>query len=105
MKRPIFGDTTPCSPVKVTDFPEEHTAFIFRTRKVPSKKQHAVSLLGSLKMEVTRPLKTSDDFHRTTRRYIPQDRVLHGHCWVNVKSCIRIYEFVFLCCGTGYALR
>jgi hypothetical protein len=30
--------------------------------------------------------KTSVDFHRTTRRYIPEDRTLHNHRYKNLKS-------------------
>jgi hypothetical protein len=32
--------------------------------------------------------KTSVDFQRATRRYIPEDRTLHNHCCEKLKSCI-----------------
>jgi hypothetical protein len=41
---------------------------------------------STVKMEVTCPSETSVDFHRTTQRYIQEDRILHKHCFENVKS-------------------
>jgi hypothetical protein len=40
-----------------------------------------------LKMEAKSPSETSDYFHRTIRRHIPSDRILHSHCYENLKSC------------------
>jgi hypothetical protein len=34
---------------------------------------------STLRMGVTSSSETSDDFQRTTRRYVPQDRILHNH--------------------------
>jgi hypothetical protein len=39
-----------------------------------------------LKMEATCSSKVSVDFQRTTRCYIPENRTLHNHCCVNLKS-------------------
>jgi hypothetical protein len=35
---------------------------------------------STLKMEATCSSETSEDFQRTTRRYIPEDRTLNGFC-------------------------
>jgi hypothetical protein len=53
MKSCIFREITPCSPLSVN--------------------RH---LGGTLKMETTYSSETSVDFQRTTRRYIPEDRIL-----------------------------
>jgi hypothetical protein len=51
---------------------------------------HAGFLRGFLilKMEVTFSSETSDDFQRTTRRYIPEYRTLHNHRCESLKSYI-----------------
>jgi hypothetical protein len=40
---------------------------------------------STLKTEATCPSETSDDFHRITRRYIPENRTLHNHRCENLK--------------------
>jgi hypothetical protein len=40
---------------------------------------------STLKMEATRSSKTSVDFQQTTRRYIPEDRILYNHGYENLK--------------------
>jgi hypothetical protein len=37
-------------------------------------------------MEATYSFETSFDFHPTTQRYMPEDRILHNHCCENLKS-------------------
>jgi hypothetical protein len=39
-----------------------------------------------LKMEAICSSKTSVEFQRNTRRYIPGDRILHNHLWENLRS-------------------
>jgi hypothetical protein len=40
---------------------------------------YCLAYYPNLKMEATRSFKTSLDFHRTARRYIPEDRIIHNH--------------------------
>jgi hypothetical protein len=44
----------------------------------------------TLKMEATCSSKTSDDFQRTTQRYIPEDRTHHNDHCENLKTCRRL---------------
>jgi hypothetical protein len=44
---------------------------------------------STLKMKVTFCSKTSIDFQRRTRRYIPEDSAFHNHCCENFKSYLR----------------
>jgi hypothetical protein len=41
---------------------------------------------STVKIEATCSSETSVEFHRTTRRYIPEDRTLHNHCCEYLKS-------------------
>jgi hypothetical protein len=50
----------------------------------------------ALKMEVTFSSKTSVDFHWTTWRYIPDDRVLHNHHCETLKSYINNFPTYIL---------
>jgi hypothetical protein len=43
-------------------------------------------ILRTLKMDAICSSETSVDFHRTTRRYIPEDSTLHNHRCENLKS-------------------
>jgi hypothetical protein len=39
-----------------------------------------------LKMEAKCSSETPIDFHRTKRRYIPEDRAVHNYCCENLRS-------------------
>jgi hypothetical protein len=47
-------------------------------------------IISTLKMEAIFSSETSVDFHRTTRRYIPEDRTLYNHGCENLKSYITL---------------
>jgi hypothetical protein len=90
MKSSIFWDTKPCSPLKVNRRLEGtcrlhlQSGRIRQVRNQPEKLclPPAFTLVSclvyssTLKMEATYSSKTSVDFQRTTRRYIPEDRTL-----------------------------
>jgi hypothetical protein len=99
IKTSVFWDITPCCPVKVNDVSEEHVTFIFRVEeeaKEETSMKHSASyacfvLCSSfdhsftLKVEAVCSSETSIDFHRTTRRYIPEDR---ARLFVILQLCI-----------------
>jgi hypothetical protein len=41
---------------------------------------------STLKMGAPCSSKTSFEFHQTTRDHSLEERILHNHCWVNLKS-------------------
>jgi hypothetical protein len=46
-------------------------------------------------MEAISSSETSADFQRTTRPYISEDRILHKHCYENLKSyTVTVYTYV-----------
>jgi hypothetical protein len=46
-------------------------------------------ILFTMMMQVISPFETSV-LTRATRRYIPEDGILHSHCRENLKSCIAL---------------
>jgi hypothetical protein len=53
---------------------------------VKAKLVSCLACSSTLKMEVTCFSEMSVDFQRTTRRYIPEDRILYNHRCENLKS-------------------
>jgi hypothetical protein len=99
----IFWDIPPCSLLKV------NRRFRGTWKQVESRAGPACHLLSrwslvrvilsTMKMEAAYTSKTSVDFQRTARRYIPEDRTLYNHCCENLRSymncvCLRRYSFV-----------
>jgi hypothetical protein len=83
-------DVKPCSPLKVNQ--------CFGRTSSGSKKpgwQKVVNRAVDPEMEATCSSETSVDFQRTTRRYIPEERILHNSRCENLKS----YRGVLLCVG------
>jgi hypothetical protein len=109
MKNSILWDITPCSSSQPL-FPGEHIASIFRVHNNPSKKPPDLCLLpawcwcfawlsSTLNMEATCSSETTVDFQRTTRNYIPEDRILHNHRCEDLKSYLLFFLLsLFISC-------
>jgi hypothetical protein len=99
MKNSPFWGTTPCSPLKVS----WHIRGIFRLHLLGWRVSHArnpdarftlfpcCTYISTLKVEAASSSETSFDFHRTTRRYITEDRIL---C---ILFLMNIYSVGLLC--------
>jgi hypothetical protein len=61
-----------------TDVSEEHIASIFRVEKLAEQETSMKSGGKQSKTEAICSSKTLVDFQQTTRRYIPEDGILHG---------------------------
>jgi hypothetical protein len=74
----------------------KHFASIFR---VAEKAKHSTRVnAGGKQMEGTCASETSVDLQRTTRRYIPEDRILHNHL------CEKIKSYINKCCVVNWLL-
>jgi hypothetical protein len=74
MKSSVFLDITPCSPVKISGrFRVKFLLFPACFVLVPW-----LAYSSAVKMVAACPSETSDDFHRTARRHIPEDRILYN---------------------------
>jgi hypothetical protein len=87
IKSPILSYIPPYSPLKVT----RHIGEIFRLH-LQLGRVSSVSNQPEAKMEICFS-ETSIDFHRTTRRYTPEDIILHNHRNKNLKYNIPFVRF------------
>jgi hypothetical protein len=103
-KSSIFWNITPCGPLKVNQRFEGTRRLHLQSRRInrprnqceiSSKQRSCLAYSSTLKMEATCSSETMVDFHRTTRRYIPEYWLLHNHRCENLKSCI-IFPFCFI---------
>jgi hypothetical protein len=60
-------------------------AYIIRVEEL-AEQETSVKQAASKALLAACSSETSVDFHRTTRRYIPEDRTLHKHGCENLKS-------------------
>jgi hypothetical protein len=78
MKRFVFWDITPCSPLKVNRRFGGTCRIHLQGRRInQARNQHescSLAYSSTLKMEATCFSETSVDFQQTTRHYIPEDR-------------------------------
>jgi hypothetical protein len=84
----VFWDIIPCSP---TDVSVGHLHLQNRISSVTNQDEAAnkqnsafIAYSSTLKMEAICSTGTSVDFHRTTWRYIPENRTLHIHLCGNL---------------------
>jgi hypothetical protein len=78
--------------------PGKKAAFLARNQALLAARFMPVSCLAyssTLKMEATCSSGTSVDFQRTARRYIPEDRTLHGHRCESLES-YRLHTYSLL---------
>jgi hypothetical protein len=88
MKRSAFWDIMPCSPLKVNRRFGKNVASIFS--KKPAQRE------GSSKQSsAVCSSETPINFQRTTRCYIPEDKILHNHGCENFISGIVIVNIIF----------
>jgi hypothetical protein len=85
IKNSIFWDITPCNPLKVKQRFGETCRFHFQARRVSRLRAtcfHTGFLGGSI-FDPKDSCEMSDDFQRTTRRYIPEvgtENLKFNHC-------------------------
>jgi hypothetical protein len=97
MKSSVFCGITPCSPLKVSRRFGKTCRLYIQGRKISHARNQResrwqaelVSCLANI--EATCSSESSVDSHRTTRRYIPEDRTLHNHRYENLNSCTLYY--------------
>jgi hypothetical protein len=108
MKSTVFWDITPCSPLKAnrrsggtyTYLLHLQGQGISRARNQREASRACLPPASTLiscsaysltqKMEAICSTETSVDFHRTTRRFIPEDSItLYNHRCENLKSCVK----------------
>jgi hypothetical protein len=99
-KSTIVRDITPCSPLKVNRRFGGTYRLHLQGRKLSQPRNqlclpHDFTLFScsfyssALKMEAMCSSETSVGFQQTTRRYIPEDNILHNHRCENLKSYVR----------------
>jgi hypothetical protein len=72
----VFSDITPCSPLKVNPrFGGTCRLYLYGRRISLARNQHETGS-NQTYLEAKCSSETSDDFQRTTWRYIPEDRTL-----------------------------
>jgi hypothetical protein len=92
-KSTVFWDITPRSQLKVNRRFGATFRLYLQGRRIGRALLAACFMMVSclayslvLKMEAIYPSETSDDFQRTTWRYIPDDINFHNHHWKNLRS-------------------
>jgi hypothetical protein len=78
-----------------TDVSEKRIASIFRVEKSANGNQREQVAVDYPEDEPIRSSETSVHT-RSTRRYIPEDGILHSHCRENLKSYTGQIQFIFL---------
>jgi hypothetical protein len=81
----------PRSPLKVSRRSGEQVAFISRVEEEAKQEPSTATCLTLVsKLVYFSTSEMSEDFQRTNRCYIPEDRTLHNHLRENLKSYIDI---------------
>jgi hypothetical protein len=80
----------------LTNVSEEHVASIFRFL--------ALAYSSTLKMEATCSSEMSVDFQWATQHYIPEDRTLHDHDCVNLRSKMDLWKLLPFSIGRVYRI-
>jgi hypothetical protein len=92
VKSCIFGDITPCSPLKFNLRFGGICRLQIQGRGTSWFLAQLILLI--MKNEATCSSETAIDFQRTTRRYIPEDKTLHNHRCENLKSYMYLFRMI-----------
>jgi succinylglutamate desuccinylase len=91
MKNSVSWNITPWSPVKVNRLFAGKRHLHFQGYLL--RGDFLLTYLSFLKMEATYSSEISVDFHRATRRYIPENTTLHSHSFKILKYKI-LYQYL-----------